>query len=305
MVLWIVASIALAAAFLYGVAVLYCAELFTRSKRRRVQGTPEALGLRFEDVRFRAPDMTVLRGWFLESPGARAAVVLVHGDEGTRADPEIGLLRLQRAYVRNGFHVFAFDLRGRGESSGERDRLGSAEQVDLEAAVGYVRRRSGGLPVILHGFGLGAALAIQASAGGLEVSAVLADSTFGSAREQLRYRWRRLPSMLFGPACWLARKLYHADIDALRPVASMARIKVPLLLIHGAMDASVPLACAHNLLAASLSPTSELWIVPEAGHLQAYKIASDEYLRRCLRVIDAAVPARSIRLASTSALAAV
>ncbi len=304
MVVWVVASIALAAAFLYGVAVLYCAELFTRSKRRRVQGTPEALGLRFEDVRFRAPDMTVLRGWFLESPGARAAVVLVHGDEGTRADAEIGLLRLQRAYVRNGFHVFAFDLRGRGESSGERDRLGSAEQVDLEAAVGYVRRRSGGLPVVLHGFGLGAALAIQSTANGLEASAVIADSTFSSAREQLRYRWRRLPSLLFGPACWLARKLYHADVDVLRPVAAMARIKVPLLLIHGALDESVPIACAHNLLAASLNPTSELWVVPEAGHLQGYKVASDEYLRRCLRVIDAAVPARSIRLAPP-ALAAV
>lgn len=305
MVAWVIVSALVGTVFLYGVTVLYCAEMFTRSKRRRVQGTPEELGLRFEDVRFRAPDMTVLRGWFLESPGARAAVVLVHSDQGTRADPDVGLLRLQRAYVRNGFHVFAFDLRGRGESSGERDRLGSAEQVDLEAAVGYVRRRAGGVPVVVHGFGLGGALAIQSAADGLDVAAVIADSAFGSAREQLRLRWHRLPAIVFGPACWVARKLYHADIDVLRPVAAMARIKVPLLLVHGALDESVPLACAHNLLAASLSSKSELWIVPEAGHLQAYKLAGDEYLRRCLRLIDAAVPARTIRLAPSSALAAV
>ena len=91
----------------------------------------------------------------------------------------------------------------------------------------------------------------------------------------------------------------------MRPVAAMARVHVPILLIHGALDTSVPVACAHNLLAASISRSSEIWVVPEAGHLQAYKVASDEYLRRCLRIIDAAVPARSIRLASTSALAAV
>lgn len=304
MTLWIVVSAVLGALFLYGATVMYCAEMFTRSRRRRVQGTPEEVGLRFEDVRFRTPDMAVLRGWYLESPGARASVVLVHGDEGTRADAEVGLLRLQRAYVRNGFNVFAFDLRGRGESSGERDRLGSAEQVDLEAAVGYVRRRSGGLPVVLHGFELGAAIAIQGAADGLDVSALISDSAFSSARNHLRLRWRRLPSFVFGPACWVARRVYHADIDALRPVAAMARLKIPLLLVHGAQDDVVPLSCAHNLLAASLSPGSELWVIPEAGHLQAYKVASDEYVRRCMRVIDAAVPARTMRHA-TSALAAV
>ncbi|MSP22484.1 MAG: alpha/beta fold hydrolase [Dehalococcoidia bacterium] len=305
MMVWVVASVALGVLLLYGTTIFYCAEMFTRSKRRRVQGTPEDMGLRFEDIRFRAPDMTVLRGWFLESPGARASVVLVHSDDGTRADTDVGLMRLQRAYVRNGFNVFAFDLRGRGESSGERDHLGSAEQVDLEAAVGYVRRRSGGIPVVLHGFGLGAALAIQASADGLEVGALIADSTFGSAREQLRLRWNRVPSVIFGPACWVARKVYHADVDALRPVAAMSRIKAPLLLVHGALDDVVPLACAHNLLAASLSQSSELWVVPEAAHLQGFNVAGDEYLRRCMRVIDTAVPARTIRHMSTAALVAV
>jgi alpha-beta hydrolase superfamily lysophospholipase len=305
MTVWIAVAAVIGLAAVYGGVVLYCAETFTRSKRRRVQGTPEEFGLRFDDVRFRAPDMTVLRGWFMESPGARAAVVLVHSDAGTRADGEVGLLRLQRAYVRNGFHVFAFDLRGRGESSGERDRLGSAEQVDLEAAVGYVRRRAGGVPVVLHGFGLGGALAIQAAGDGLDVSAVIADSTFTSAREQLRHRWRHLPGFIFGPACTVARRVYHADVDALRPAAAMPRIKVPLLLVHGSMDEAVPVAAAHNLLAASLNPQSELWVVPEAAHLQAYKVASDEYVRRCMRVIDAAVPSRTMRLAPTASLAAV
>lgn len=282
----------------YVVALLYCAETFTRSKRRRVQGTPEQLGLRYDDVQFRAPDMTVLRGWFIESPGARAVVVMVHGDEGTRADSEVGLLRLQRAYLRNGFHVFAFDLRGRGESSGVRDRLGSAEQLDLETAVAYVRRRTGNLPVVLHGFGLGASLALQATAQGLGARAVIADTASTSARESLRYRWRHVPGVLFHPACWVARRLYHADVNHLRPIEAMPSIEVPVLLIHGALDQDVPVAHAHNLMAATLRPSAHLWIVPEAGHLQSYRLASEEYLRHCLRLIDEAIPARMIRLAT-------
>jgi pimeloyl-ACP methyl ester carboxylesterase len=286
-------------------ASVYCAELFTRSKRRRVQGTPETLGLRYDDVQFRAPDMTVLRGWFIESPGARAVVVMVHGDEGTRADSDVGLLRLQRAYLRNGFHVFAFDLRGRGESAGVRDRLGSAEQLDLETAVAYVRRRTSNLPVVIHGFGLGASLALQAAADGLEPRAIIADTAFTTAREQLRYRWRRLPGFLFASTCWMAHRLYGADVDVLRPIEAMPHIDVPLLLIHGALDQEVPVANAHNLMAASLSGTAQLWVVPEAGHLQSYRLASDEYLRNCLRLIDAAIPARMIRLASAPSMAAV
>ncbi len=304
MTLWLTISALATIALLYAVGVWYCAETFTRSKRRRVQGTPDTLGLRYDDVQFRAPDMTVLRGWFIESPGARAVVVMVHGDEGTRSDAQIGLLRLQRAYLRNGFHVFAFDLRGRGESGGVRDRLGSAEQLDLETAVAYVRRRTSNLPVVLHGFGLGASLALQATAHGLGPRAVIADTAFTSAREQLRYRWRRIPGFVFGPACWVARKLYHANIDALRPLEVMPKIDVPLLIVHGAHDVESPVANAHNLMAACMNSAAQLWIVPEAGHLQAYRLESDEYLRRALKLIDNAIPARMIR-PLPSAMAAV
>ena len=126
------------------------------------RGTPAGLGLHYDEVQFRAPGGTMLRGWFMDSPGARATVVLLHDTGGTRADPDVGMLRLQRDYLRRGYNTFAFDLRGRGESSGNRDYLGSDEQIDLRAAVAYARGRSGSLPLLLHGFGLGASLAMQA-----------------------------------------------------------------------------------------------------------------------------------------------
>ena len=74
------------------VAALYLANRFTRSPRRRVRGTPADAGLRYEEVQFHAADRVALRGWFIESPGARAVVAVVHDGDGTRADPERGLL---------------------------------------------------------------------------------------------------------------------------------------------------------------------------------------------------------------------
>lgn len=303
MVMWVLVAVVAFAALGFGAAAFYCADAFTRSKRRRVQGTPAELGLRYDEVQFRTPDMTVLRGWFLESPGARATVVVIHGGEGTRADPRVGLLRLQQAYLAHGFHVFAFDLRGRGESSGVRDGLGSAELTDLLTAVAYVRRRTGTLPVVLHGFGLGAALALQAVGNGLEADGIIADSPFASARAQLRHEHRRVPGPLFSLACTLARKIYGADVDVLMPVRAIGRIvNQPILLVHGEIDQRIPVAQTLNLAAASLSEHNEVWVVPEAGHCQAFTNAPEEYVRRCVRLIESAVPARTIRLATAAAV---
>ena len=282
-----------AAALLFVTASFYAAELFTRSKRRRVEGTPETLGLRFEEVQLRTPDNVILRGWFLDSPGARATVIVVHDGTGTRTDQSQGLLQLQRDYVNRGFNVFAFDLRGRGESTGMRDCLGSGEQRDVAVAIAYVRRRTEGLPLVLHGFGLGASLVISTVAAGAPADAVIADSPFASAREQLRFRWARVPDLLFNSACWIARRLYSADVDSLTPQDAIISMgETPVLMIHGDSDEVIPLANSLNIVAATLNEGVDLWVVPEARHCRAYADNRDAYLKHCLTFIDEAVPRR-------------
>ncbi|MQA00558.1 MAG: alpha/beta fold hydrolase [Dehalococcoidia bacterium] len=280
---------------LHGLGALYIADTFTRSKRRRVQGTPADLGLRYEEIQFLTADRLTLRGWFLESPGARATVVLVHDLEGTRASPEHGLLRLQRDYVRRGYNVFAFDLRGHGESGGRRDCLGSCERQDVQAAVAYVRRRTGSLPIVLHGFGLGASLAITAvaSRGGPEVAGIIADSPIASMRTYLKEAHRHIPPHVFMLACRFARRFFGADVDALKPIAVVEGVRVPILFVHCQGDPRVPLAHTHNLTAASLDPRNEVWTVPDIlDHCGAYPAAPQDYVRQSLGFIDRVVPAR-------------
>ncbi len=275
------------------VAALYLANRITRSPRSRVRGTPADAGLRYEEVQFRTADRLALRGWFIESPGARAVVTVVHDGDGTRTDPERGLLSLQREYVRRGFHVLAFDLRGRGESAGTRDLLGGPELLDVLAAVAYAGRRAPGLPVLLHGFGLGASLALEAAAAESPVAGVIADSPLASMREQQRLRHRRWPRHLLALAYALARRLFGADVDAVNPMGAVASADgVPVLFVCGEQDAQVPPSHTLNLAAASLSRRHEVWVAPEAGHCEAFVRHPGEYLRRSLDFIEIAVPAR-------------
>lgn len=286
-------------AVMYGVIALYIAGLLTRSPRRRVEGTPVDLGLRFRDVQVRSQDNVLLRGWFLDSPGARGTVVLVHDSDGTRADRNTGLLRLQRDYVRRGYNVLAFDLRGRGESSGNRDHLGDAEQRDVITVVNFARRYVGAGPLFLHGFGLGGALAIAAAADGIVVDAVIADSPFSSVRAHLAHRWPRVPGHLLKASYWITRRLFDADVDSLAPQEAISRVEsTPILLVHGEADSDVPVEHTLNIAAATIDRRHEMWIIPNVGHCGAYVSNPDRYLHRCLTFMEHAVPARMMATAS-------
>lgn len=275
-----------------GVA-LYFAELFTRSKRRRVQGTPEDVGIRYQDVQFLTADRMTLNGWFQESPGARATVIVIHDRDGNRADARQGLLRLQADYVRRGFNVFSFDLRGRGESAGRRDHLGATERADVQAAIAYVRRRTSQLPIVLHGFGFGAALALEAAPRASEVAGVIADSPIASMRDLLRFQHRRVPGQVFSLACWLARRVFGADVNALAPITMIDRLDAAVLFIHAEFDDEVPESHTLNLCAASLNPRHETWTLENyRGHCDFYVRNPAAYLAHCHQFIDQIVPAR-------------
>ncbi|MFA7248393.1 MAG: alpha/beta fold hydrolase [Dehalococcoidia bacterium] len=274
-------------------SAFYLADAMTRSKRHRVQGTPADLGLRYEEVQFLTADRLTLRGWFLESPGARATVILVHDIEATRADPARGLLNLTRDYVRRGISVFTFDLRGHGESAGRRDSFGGNERLDVLAAVAFVRRRSGAQPVLLHGFGFGAALTLSAAARHSDVTAVVADSSFLTMRAYLRMRWHHVPAPLFALAGVITRRVYHANMDALQPVRSIAQVTVPVLLVHNEGDERVPATHTLNLAAASLDGRDEVWVLPDGrGHATAYAEVPEAYMRRLQEFIEQVTPSR-------------
>lgn len=277
------------------------ADRLTRSKRHRVQGTPADFGLRYEEIQFLTSDRLTLRGWFLDSPGARATVIVVHDLEGTRAGSDRALLRLQRDYVRKGFSVFAFDIRGHGESAGRRDSLGCQERLDVQAAVAYVRRRVGRSPILLHGFGFGASLALEAAANGADVTAVIADSPFLSMREWARLRFAHIPRPLFALALRMTGWCFRAGADALAPIKIVDRIAHPVLFIHNEGDEVVPVSHTVNLAAASLDPRDRVWVANDRwGHADSYAQAPEQYLRRCLEFVDEVIPARTIATAQAA-----
>ena len=95
-------------------------------------------------------------------------------------------------------------------------------------------------------------------------------------------------SRLPGPAStFLASRLFDAatrtldgDPRATDPIKVIGLVDpVPLLLIHGEADTTVPIADGRRLAAAA-GPSTEHWVVPGAGHGRAHATATAEYEAR-------------------------
>ncbi len=218
----------------------------------RPQGTlePRHVGVDWpsEGVAFRGAGGTALRGLWFANPAARGLLLVAHGVGAEKAQflPWVG------AAYRRGYHVFAYDQRNHGASSGVTVSLGAAEADDAAFAWAEAERRAGDCagPRVLWGVSLGGA-ALQMAAPRLpRVDGLVLDSTFADVAD-VAQRWLPLgPAAPFvvaiaRPAAWLLTGRDALGVEPLRAAREPAGY--PVLLLHARGDPLVPFDHAERL----------------------------------------------------------
>ena len=268
-----------AAAFYLGLCAFVVSSSLSPKSSECTNETPFDSGLAAEDVRFESDwDRIPLAGWLLASAGDRA-VVLVHGldDHAWDGDqPDIAA-----AYVKAGFHVLAFDLRGHGRSGGHRLGLCWDERRDVRAAVDLLLGRGFKPGTIgIHGTSYGAAVALLAAAIP-EIRAVVADSAFADMRDVMDREIQKrtgVPSwmvrLFLRPGIAVVAKVLHGlDLESIPPERAVPAIAPrPILFIQGGEDRTIPVEHALRLKAASRNPIDELWVLPGFGHTDGVRL---------------------------------
>jgi uncharacterized protein len=260
-----------------------------------------------EVVRLRARDGLRLAARWLPAgepagdwtPDPHEAVLLLHGYSGSIAPDLVEYA----PFLRRTAGVLGLDFRGHGGSDDGPSTFGLLETEDIAGALAWLGER-GITRVSLVGTSMGGIAAIAAVAvlgdgtlaaadgdptapRGVDVAprptvvGVVADSTAPELEIPVATRMR-------GPAGrFIAARLFDgaasvlgADPRATEPSRVIGLLEtVPLLLIHGDADRTVPLAHGRRL-AALAGPASEHWIVPGADHSGAHAVAGDDYERR-------------------------
>ncbi len=157
--------------------------------------TPRIFQLPSEDVSFKAPDGTELRGWWVPAADAKGSVVLAHGLNRSR----IEMVKKVPFLHGLGWNALLFDMRHHGESGGAATTFGDREKDDVRAATALARARASG-PVVLWGVSLGAASVILAAAEDPTVAGVVGDSSYRSLPDTVHHHMSALPRLsLVGP----------------------------------------------------------------------------------------------------------
>jgi hypothetical protein len=165
-------------------------------------------------------DGLTLTGWFLAPPAPTAAVLVLNGNAGNRADR----VRLARALADRGYEVLLFDYRGYGGNVGSPSEEGLA--LDAAAALAALAEVATADRLILVGESLGAAVAARLAVESPPTALVLR-SPFPSLEAVAAVHYPYLPTRL------LLRDRYYT----LQPVSM---IKVPILVVAGSADRIVP-----------------------------------------------------------------
>ncbi|MBM3265584.1 MAG: alpha/beta hydrolase, partial [candidate division Zixibacteria bacterium] len=265
----------------YAISTLYTGGI---GGRRAFKETPANYGIAFEEVEFKTTDGLTLKGWYLPQDGANAkgTVVYCHGLFNERSE-----LLDQAVYMhRNGFRGLLFDFRRHGKSDGDLITFGYFERQDVEAALGYVTSTKGETgPIILWGISMGAANALLAGAEQSSVGAIIAESSFYSARETLGQDLKRMFRLPTFPFAGLIERITEwrtgIDLDVLDLGKAAGRLENrPVLLVGGTADIRMPIENNTRIYNAIPGNAKEQYIVQDAGHADAWRIATDTYKTR-------------------------
>ncbi|WP_127817886.1 alpha/beta hydrolase family protein [Microbacterium sp. CPCC 204701] len=200
--------------------------------------------------------------WLFPAGDGETWVIQVHGRGTSRAE----CLRAVPVFHSLGLTSLVVSYRNDGEAPRSRTgtyTLGATEWRDVDAAVGFARRR-GARRVVVMGWSMGGAIALQ-----LALNSAHADVIGGLVLESPVIDWRvvldyqarlqRVPNAVSGLAIGALQSEWAAPLtrsggairfDELDVVARAAELRHPILILHSDDDGFVPSDASHDLVQA-------------------------------------------------------
>lgn len=240
---------------------------------------PNRITVPFEEVWYPSADGHMVQGWLLPpaqvEPGKQYGLVLhIHGGPHAMWSPGTRSMWLEwQATAGAGFYVFFCNPRGSegygaAWQAGSQARWGHADQPDFEAGIDAVLAK--GLPIdparvgvtggsyggFMTAWLIGHSTRFAAAVGVRGVYNLITQHSMSDAYELIEYSFDMNP--------WQdAERLWQAS-----PIAAVADIHAPLLIIHSELDFRVPIGEAEQLytMLRRLGRTVELVRYPREGH---------------------------------------
>ena len=205
-------------------------------------------------------------------------IVLMHGVRANRST----LFNRARFLHHLGYSVFLFDFQAHGESPGTIITFGNLESQNAHSVIDYVKKRMQGTRIGVIAISMGGAAALVGKSP-IDVDALVLESVYPDIEIAIQNRIHRFlgpTARLLTPLFMnrLQRKLQLTKED-LSPIQKIPLLHCPVLIMSGLADPHTTEADTLSLYAAANEP-KQLWMIPDAGHVDLYQFAKDKYEER-------------------------
>ncbi len=241
--------------------------------------------------RLAMPDGAAIDVWALNArclqPGqpARGTVVLLHG----RSDCKARLLPLAELLAEHRWDAVLIDQRAHGRSADSLSTFGAREKHDVRRVMdALLAEKLVSDRVYAFGESMGATTAILYADVDPRVRGVLAVAPYTDMSAVCRRFVPLLPEETFRAALAEAGKLADFDPAETSALAAASRLKCPLYVVHGRLDAIVPFSHGQAIHRAAPEP-KKFFDIPWAGHLSV-ALARDRWFAEKLAELSELTP---------------
>jgi hypothetical protein len=183
--------------------------------------------------------------WHVPAKPGHPVILYFHGN----GDFLAGFFGRFRDIVADGTGVVALSYRGYAGSTGQPSERGLLQ--DAAAAYGFTSARYGADKIVVWGFSLGTGVAV-ALAAEQPVGRLILEAPYSSIADVAASVFWFMPVRL------VLRDPFRSD-------QRIARVKAPLLIMHGARDGTIPISFGEHLFALAHQP-KQFVRFPEGGH---------------------------------------
>lgn len=230
--------------------------------------SPTDVGLEYQDVWLNAQDATQLHAWWIPAqgnlPDTNTMVLYLHGNAENISSHSHSIYWL----ANNGVSILALDYRGFGASQGKAIMPDIFQ--DIEAAATWMKQQYPEKDLIILGQSIGTVMAINFTAQAAEkyqIQALILDAPLTgiataarSAMSQNFVGWLIWPFTVLIPKQW-------------DPVNHIAKIDLPVLIMHSPKDTIIPYKQGQALYAQwqNNQPKQQLcWLDSRGPHVMSF-----------------------------------
>lgn len=241
-----------------------------------------------QDIYVQSHDGLKLHGLWVPAEDAKGTILLAHGYRSTML---IDFHMVYETYHNLGMNLLLPEQRAHGKSEGKYITFGVKESKDMLRWLEFHNQTFGKLPVILSGISMGASTIMYMADRRLpdNVRGIIVDCGFTSPKEILKSVFKRVTHLPAAPSIFVAdlfaRIFAGFSLNEKDSRKTLARNRLPIIMIHGTDDGFVPCEMTRQGYAACTGQ-KQMLLVDGADHGHSFLRAQDAYTESIIRLLQ-------------------